>query len=62
MNKPFISPVAALEKRPDLISDARFCCQSWVSANFCRHGVPLQKEKKEAIRKLFEVRFVILPE
>jgi len=29
---------------------------------FCRHGAPLQQEKKEAIRKLFEVRFAILPE
>ena len=28
---------------------------------FCRHGATLQKEKKEAIRKLFEVRLVILP-
>jgi hypothetical protein len=24
--------VVALEKSPDRISDARFCCHSWVSA------------------------------
>jgi hypothetical protein len=47
--KPLISPIAALEKRPDRISEARFCCHSWVSANFAVMVCPFSR-KKEAIR------------
>src|SRR5271165_7228601 len=32
--KPLDSPVSALRNKRDRISDARLCCQSWVSASF----------------------------
>src|SRR5262249_23225659 len=41
--RPCNSPVSALENRPDRISDARFCCHSWVSANFVIMASPLSK-------------------
>src|SRR3954469_5031930 len=34
VKRPLDSPVSALRNSPDRISEARFCCHSWVSANF----------------------------
>src|ERR1035441_6119300 len=44
--RPFISLVMASVNRPDRISEAMFCCHSWVSASFAVMASPLQIEKK----------------
>jgi hypothetical protein len=58
--RPFISPVSALENSPDRISEAMFCCHSWVSASFAVMASPLRL-KEEAFLGLFEARFQVVP-
>ena len=45
--KPCNSLVSARWNNPDLIREARFRCQSWVSANFRLHGEPLIQEWRD---------------
>jgi hypothetical protein len=47
VKRPLNSPITALENRPDRISEAMFCCHSWVSANFVVMASLLGKSEED---------------